>query len=349
MTVAPFRPIIAGMLPAPPSNGAAGGARSRTRGTSWRPVPPARLSNAAVARTCVLAGALLLAGCAGREADDEWTGLNSYTRALTDPADMRAGDWTDPAEAERAWRAAPVRIPRADGTILRAAMAEVEEGAVGAEGVHPTVIFAHGSTGLGAWSAFRLDLLARAGYAVIAPASFARRKYPRSSRPETLEGNLYRPTLAMRLHDLRHAVRRAKALPWVDGGRMALVGLSEGGILAAVFQGGPGESVRARIVEGWTCNNAWPEYRGVNAPPDEPVLALLGAEDPWYRPDGPNPSTRGDCGPFLDPVNGSRSVVYTEPPLSGAHGLLRHEGPRRLALGFLDRHVRGAGEGPTGR
>lgn len=306
-----------------------------------------RLPRAVPAGALALGAVLLLAGCGGREG--EWAGLNHYSRPLTDPADMRSADWSDPAEMERTWLAAPVRVPRPGGTLLSATMAEIGSGAVGVEGVHPTVIFLHGSAGLGPWSASRLDLLAREGYAVIAPASFARRKYPRSSRPETREGNLYRPTIVMRLNDLAHAVRKAKALPWVDGGRMAVVGLSEGGITAAVFRGGPGESVRARIIEGWTCHNAWSEYRGMNAPPDEPVLALVGTEDPWFRPDGPNPSTHGDCGPFLDPSNGSRSVVYGEPPLSGEHGLLDHEEPRRLALGFLDRHVRGGAADASGR
>ena len=81
----------------------------------------------------------------------------------------------------------------------------------------------------------------------------------------------------MRQYDAGYAIEKTKALAWVDPDRVYLVGLSEGGIAAATFQSQSGKaSLRARVVEGWTCHAAWDEYRGINAPADEPVLDIAG-------------------------------------------------------------------------
>ena len=42
-------------------------------------------------------------------------GLHNSTKAFTDSSDMRPSDWSDPAESERAWQAALVRIPKSSG------------------------------------------------------------------------------------------------------------------------------------------------------------------------------------------------------------------------------------------
>ena len=189
-------------------------------------------------------------------------GLHNSTKVFTDPSDMRPSDWSDPAEMKRAWQAALVRIPKSSGGYVSTTIAELHEGGISPEGVWPTVIYMHGCTGIWSGTKTRINFLARNGYAVVAPASFARLKYPQSCRPDTLQGGLYRPTLKMRQDDAGYAIAKAKTLPWVDKSNVFLMGLSQGGITTATFSSSRREhSLRARIVEGWTCHGGLDRIR----------------------------------------------------------------------------------------
>ena len=81
-----------------------------------------------------------------------------------------------------------------------------------------------------------------------------------------------------------------------------LKGFSEGGIATATVTGAV---VNARVIEGWTCHSGWSRYRGLAASPSEPVLALVGGDDPWFRP----ACLHGDCGVFMDGRNGRISSL----------------------------------------
>ena len=271
-----------------------------------------------------------LGGCAGTGG-----GLHNSTKAFTSPLQMKRSDWSDPAELERAWLAARVRIPKPGGGYVRATMGELNKGSRTIAGVWPTVIYLHGCTGVWSGTYTRIDLLARNGYAVIAPVSFARQKYPRSCSPEQHEGGFYRPTLYMRQNDAGYAIAQARTLQWVDGDNVFLMGLSQGGITTATFfSTSPEQSLRARIVEGWTCHAGWPEYRGINAPEGEPVLTLVGSQDPWFQ----DRWTKSNCTKFIDPSNGSKSVVYSSGYLSARHELLESSEVQETVLEFLEQH-----------
>lgn len=277
-----------------------------------------------------LIGLSALAGCASTG-----TGLHNSTKAFTPPSDMKRSDWGDPAELERPWLAARVRIPRPGGGYISTTMKELNSGSHSIAGSWPTVIYLHGCTGVWSGTYTRINFLARNGYAVIAPVSFARKKYPRSCNPDRHQGGLYRPTLYMRQNDAGYAISQAKALPWVDDDNIFLMGLSEGGITTATFfSASPEQSVRARIVEGWTCRSGWPEYSGLSAPDNEPVLTLVGSKDPWFQ----DRWTKGDCTKFVAPSNGSRSVVYSTGYLSTRHELLESKEVQDTVLDFLEQH-----------
>ena len=77
-------------------------------------------------------------------------GLHNSTKVFTDPSEMRWSDWADPAEMERTWQAALVRIPTSRGSFVSTTIAKLERGALSPEGVWPTVIYMHGCTGF--WS-----------------------------------------------------------------------------------------------------------------------------------------------------------------------------------------------------
>lgn len=271
-----------------------------------------------------------LTGCAGTG-----TGLHNSTKAFTPSSEMKRSDWSDPAEMERTWLAARVRIPRPNGGYINTTMKELNSGSRTITGTWPTVIYLHGCTGVWSGTYTRINFLARNGYAVIAPVSFARQKYPKSCDAERHQGGFYRSTLLMRQNDAGYAIAKAKTLPWVDRNNVFLMGLSQGGITTATFFSASLEkSLRARIVEGWTCHAGWVEYKGINAPDNEPVLTLVGSKDPWFQ----NVWTKGDCTKFIEPSNGSRSVVYSTGYLSTRHELLESREVQETVLEFLEQH-----------
>ena len=277
-----------------------------------------------------LAALLALTSCVGTG-----TGLHNSSKIFTPPSEMKRSDWSDAAEMERTWLAARVRIPKPGGAYIRATMEELLGGSHTIAGTWPTVIYLHGCSGVWSGTYARINFLARNGYAVIAPVSFARKKYPRSCNTDRHQGGLYRSTLYMRQNDAGYAIAKAKALPWVDNHNVFLMGLSQGGITTATFSSTDAEaSVQARIVEGWTCHAGWPEYSGLSAPETEPVLTLVGSKDPWFQ----NRWTKGDCTKFIEPSNGSKSVVYSTGYLSGRHELLESREVQETVLEFLEQH-----------
>lgn len=264
-------------------------------------------------------------------------GYGNATKRFTDPKEMTPEDWTDPREIARTWNAALVRIPRANrGEVVRSTMRVLALPKNGSSQRWPTVIYLHGCSGVWSGTYRRIDALAANGFAVIAPVSLARKKYPKSCDTTRHRGGLYRPTLRMRQIDAGHAIARARQLDWVDPDNLFLVGLSQGAITAATFHSkDPAMKVNARVLEGWTCHAGWEEYRGIGAPRSEPVLALVAKFDPWFQ----NQWNRGDCGPFLDPTNGSRSIVFDQGKLSKRHELFEDPRVQRLVIEFLKEHV----------
>jgi hypothetical protein len=156
----------------------------------------------------------------------------------------------------------------------------------------PLVIYMHGCTGLGGDEHDYIRFLVRNNYAVIAPDSFARKFRPKSCDPPTYTGGLFRGVLSFRLAEARYAHELAKTLPWVDKQNIFVMGFSEGGITTARYGRG---GLAGRIILGWTCNAGWTEYAGISGPRDEPILAVVASNDPWFTA----PSTMGDCGDFM--------------------------------------------------
>jgi len=275
---------------------------------------------------------ILLNGCG-----TSLTGLGNQTKKFTPPSQMSPTDWDDPIEKERVWQASLVRIPMPDGSILKSTIASLNSDSFPGSFKLPTVIYLHGCTGLGNWSVLRLDFLAENGFIAIAPASFARKKYPKSCDPASHKGGLYRPTIIMRRIDAANAIREAKELPWVDENNLFLMGLSQGGITTATLDTSEGNTqVNARIVEGWGCHAGWYEYKGLNAPETEPVLSLLGELDPWFQ----NPWTKGHCGKFMSKTNDSKSIVFKEGSLRYKHQLLESSKVQKIAIDFLRNHIK---------
>ena len=162
----------------------------------------------------------------------------------------------------------------------------------------PVVVYLHGCTGIGNDDFLRT--LAGDGFAVVAPDSFARTWRPLQCDPRTRSGGYNVFVYDFRLAETAYALGHLWQQPWADWNRMALVGSSEGGVAAALYRG---DEFRGRVVLQWTCSGA-AHVRGVAAPAGEPVMTVVGAEDPWYVA-----NRRQDCGALLAGRPASRSLV----------------------------------------
>ena len=239
---------------------------------------------------------------------------------------LAAGAATAQSEVDRTWQQAQVWLPGTDTAITPAGLpADIQTRAV--------VLYAPGCDGLGRITTVSARFLAAAGYLVVAPDSFARAEKPVSCDPAIPRGGLHRAVLGWRQAELRHAITRLRALPATRDLPIALMGHSEGGITVATIEA---PEVALRVIEGWTCHAGWPEYRGLNAPADQPVLALVGGLDPWFRA----PVLRGDCGAFMPADAPMRSVVYRPPNhLARKHWLSFDTTVQATVLEFLSAHL----------
>jgi dienelactone hydrolase len=192
----------------------------------------------------------------------------------------------------------------------------------------PTILYLHGCDGISATR--HLVRLAQAGFVVVAPNSFARRFRPLQCKPSAESGGDNVFVFDFRLAEISYAVHRMRSLPWVDFWRLFLIGDSEGGVAAALYRG---EWFRARVITQWTCHGNY-FIRGLAGRPDEPVLAIVRADDPWYRQHRTQ-NQAGDCGAFMAGRPRSRSLVL---PGKG-HSV--YDAPETMAtiLDFLRREM----------
>jgi hypothetical protein len=264
----------------------------------------------------------------GQAADGVTTDNSGNPKGKTSPSEMISTDWSDPEELKRTWDDAKVRIPLDTG-VVKATMKNL--GQIPRDRKFPLIIYMHGCNGFWTGTDRRVDFLAELNFAVIAPNSFARKKVPTSCEPLKHRGGLYRPTLIMRQYEAAYTIQEARKLAWVDGDNIILMGLSQGGITTATFSGEP---VKARIIEGWGCHAGWPEYRGLKAAKNEPVLSLVSEKDPWFQ----NPMLQGDCGKFM--LNDqSESVVFNTGSLRYRHELLEYEETKSIVKAFIKKHT----------
>ncbi len=77
-------------------------------------------------------------------------------------------------------------------------------------------------------------------------------------------------------------------MQWVDNKNIFMMGFSEGGIATAKYSHG---GLAGRIILGWTCNAHWPEHAGISGPEEEPILAIVASNDPWFV----DPAVYGYC------------------------------------------------------
>lgn len=237
--------------------------------------------------------------------------------------------WQPPrSDLELTWDKAQVILP-GDARIHRMERVDVARrlAKAGFVGRLPVVVYLHGCTGIGATELAFGRRLTEQGLVFVAPNSFARRFRPMQCDPMTRTGGANQFVFDFRLGEVSYAVQRLKATPWADPDNLFLIGGSEGGVAAALYRG---DAFKARVVFQWTCHGA-PLIRGVGAPADTPVLAIVNRDDPWYNRAGDDDQA-GDCGDFLADRPHSRSLVLDR---GAVHGVLSDRVARQTIVGFI--------------
>jgi len=191
----------------------------------------------------------------------------------------------------------------------------------------PVVLYLHGCTGLGELEIEFGQSLASQGYLFIAPDSFARRYRPLQCDPDRQTGGFNLFVFDFRMAEISYALEQLGQMPAVDPEHMFLMGGSEGGVAAALYRG---DQYSGRIIFQWTCTGS-PLVRGIAAPPDEPVLAIVNQGDPWYD-DQHTTGQAGDCGPYLSNRPHSKSLILRRP---GIHDVLSAPNVRVAIFDFL--------------
>jgi len=207
----------------------------------------------------------------------------------------------------------------------------------------PTLVFNHGSTGLGTNPASftrPLDFpevarfFATRGWAVVIPARRGRGgsegRYDEGFWPNRALGYACDPALSVAgadhaLRDVEAALGAIIAMPFVDRTRIVIGGQSRGGVLSVAYAGGHAAQVKGVInfVGGWSgsrCQHAETInqslfVRGARYPGE--TIWLYGDEDPFY----PLSHSRANFTAFQSA--GGQGTFHELPPEFGGHYIWR--------------------------
>jgi dienelactone hydrolase len=239
---------------------------------------------------------------------------------------------TSPASVALTWQAAQVVLPKGRagsdlwvGTV--SALPAVSSGRA------PLVIVMHGSSGLAAFvKDYQLWLAGSLGLASIAPDSMAlpdRLKYK-----SPIAKDVYEKVHALRLAELENAIAKARALPWVDPARIAIMGTSEGSVPVARYAGA---EPAVRLIYAWSCEtNYFVEAHRTAIPRTTPTLNVISARDPFFSPANPwnrDVALRGHCGDALAEHPNALVIVFP----SDKHTIINEAAIRDHARLFMMR------------
>jgi dienelactone hydrolase len=151
-------------------------------------------------------------------------------------------------------------------------------------GPFPTVVVMHDCSGLGPTSSgapgrWAKQLVAR-GYVVVLPDSFTSRGYAGGVCTVALSQRRADVGPERRAHDAHAALAYARALPYVDGRRVGIIGGSHGGTTTLATMLAPAGDERAGFAAAVAlyprCASQFGVYRTA-----APLLILIGEKDDW--------------------------------------------------------------------
>lgn len=195
----------------------------------------------------------------------------------------------------------------------------------------PTVLYLHGSPGIDAGDMTLLNWLVRdAKVAFVAPDSFKLPNRMRYSSP--VEKSVYEQVHNLRQAEIKVALPRLSALPFVDTAQLLLAGWSEGGLAAARWRGA---EFKGRMIYSWPCElNYFTALPATGVRADEPVLNVMGGRDSVFAPGNPWNTAyaiKGHCGDAFR-FNPNASVLLVP---NGVHDVFQSKQTRWATLAFI--------------
>lgn len=193
----------------------------------------------------------------------------------------------------------------------------------------PVVIYLHGCTGITYESQSWGNFLAEQGFIAILPDSMARRTETNCD-PKTKKSGKFPQVHAMRQEEIRHAVERVRKSPWADTNNVFLMGHSEGGTAAARTKL---EGFSGIIISGWRCTNTrFPNFNGIFAPLDTPILAVEWSKDDWQTE-----TTKGSCADKFGERKKARQLLLQ----GSGHNIYDQSEARQAVAQFLKENLKG--------
>lgn len=218
---------------------------------------------------------------------------------------------SDPQELERTWGNALVSLPERLGGALGRLVRDgrLEEAISQSNNAEkwPLILFMHYCEGLGH---HREDMrrLAKLGFIVIGPDSFARQHRPLGCYEDRVKFNRYfDAAVAFQKAELDYAVQKLSKFKWIDRKNFFLFGSGMGGLVVAHYEG---NEFAGHLIEGWGCRGPNPIFDGIWAPPDVRVFTTVSRNTPFLKR---NPGFSVDCDSFVKQRKESVSVVLDRP------------------------------------
>ncbi len=173
----------------------------------------------------------------------------------------------------------------------------------------PAVLFLHGCSGLIRGGVGYRILLMSEGYVVFEPDAFARPGHSCDTSSSS-----------QRREEIVYALSKIRELPWIDQDRIILMGFSQGARTVASWEK-PGFA--AHVILASNCSR-FQSQDGASprAPAGVPVLAVVGAEDQYYKGSSCNVARR---------VGGSNSIVISR----AGHDIVGHPELKDAIKSFL--------------
>lgn len=192
----------------------------------------------------------------------------------------------------------------------------------------PVVILLHGCTGINYESTSWGKYIAELGYIAILPDSMARR-IETNCDPKTKKSGKFPQAHAMRQEEIRYALDQVRKSPWADTKNVFLMGYSEGGTAASRTKL---EGFSGIIISGWRCTNTKnPDFDGIFAPLETPILTLE-----WTRDDWQTEVTKGSCSEKFGARRKARQVLFT----GSGHSVFDQRAAREEVTLFLKENVK---------
>jgi len=176
----------------------------------------------------------------------------------------------------------------------------------------PAIVYLHGCDGISVEEESARITYMEAGYAIFFPDSFARIGRRANCSPDSHRAGAEPEAHAYRIEEIAYARQQLRQLPWIDQSRVFAIGFSEGGMALAGYEG---DDFARIVITGWHCDGIG-RYKGLRTPKDIPVLAIIGADDPWYT------AKKGrHCGQYFGDRKHSRSIVLAH----NGHAIMNSE------------------------